>query len=344
MAITHRTATRALDVQRKLHEEPYNYDFYWAVRLLECVHPDNPRVGEARRPSDETFRFSQQASLAFAPSTLSDFEIGKEGKPSRMEVLFFGLFGPNGPLPLHLTDYARDRLRNSEDATFIRFADIFHHRLISLFYRTWADTRPAVNFDRPDSDRFAKYVGAICGYGMPSLWHRDEMPDKAKFYYSAWLSGQTRNAEGLCSILADFFNLPVRIEEFIGHWMELPEDARFRLGESPNTGSLGMTAILGEAVWDCQSKFRIILGPLSLVDYQRFLPGGAGLKHLKSIVRNFIGDELSWDINLILDKREIPELKLGMERQLGWTTKLAVGLPDSDMDELMLNPLFKIKV
>ncbi|MEN8177255.1 MAG: type VI secretion system baseplate subunit TssG [Pseudomonadota bacterium] len=342
MAITHRTATRALELQRQLHDEPYNYDFYWAVRLLECVHPDNPRVGEALRPADEPVRFSQQASLAFAPSTLSGFEIGKEGKASLMEVLFFGLFGPNGPLPLHLTDYARDRLRNSDDSTFSRFADIFHHRFLSLFYRSWANARPAVSFDRPDSDQFAKYIGATCGYGIPSLSERDAMPDNAKFHYAGWMSCQTRNSGGLKAILSDFFNLPVSIDEFIGHWLTLPRDARLLLGKSRETGILGMTAILGEAVWDCQSKFRISLGPLNLIDYERFLPGGDGLKHLKAIVRNYIGDDLSWDLNLILKKKEVPELRLGEERQLGWTTKMVDGLPDRDMDDLLLNPLFKL--
>ncbi len=343
MAITYRTATRALELQRKLHEEPFNYDFYWALRLLECVHPDNPRIGESLRPADEPIRFSQQASLAFAPSTLSDFEIGIEGKPSRLEVLFFGLFGPNGPLPLHLTDYARDRLRNSDDSTFIKFADIFHHRLLSLFYRSWANVRPAVNFDRPESDRFAAYIGATCGYGMSSLRERDGMPDIAKFHYANWLSCQTRNAEGLKSILSDFFKLTVSIREFVGHWLTLPDDARLKLGESRDTGTLGMTAILGEAVWDCQTKFQIILGPLDLKDYKRFLPGGTGLKHLKAIVRNYISDELSWDLNLILKKSEVPELRLGTEWQLGWTTKMVDGVPDEDMDNLLLNPLFKLK-
>ncbi len=343
MAITHRTATRALELQRKLHEEPYNFDFFWAVRLLECVHPDNPKIGESLRPADEPLRFSQQPSLAFAPSTLSGFEIGTDGQPSRMEVLFFGLFGPNGPLPLHLTDYARDRLRNSDDSTFARFADIFHHRLLSLFYRSWANARPAVNFDRPENDRFAAYIGATCGYGMPSLCARDGMPDIAKFHYAGWMSSQTRNAEGLRSILADFFKLSVSIKEFVGHWLTLPEDARFKLGESAETGALGVTTILGEAVWDCQSKFQIILGPLDLVDYLRFLPGGTGLEHLKAIVRNYISDELSWDLNLILKKAEVPELRLGTERQLGWTTKLVNGATEKDMDELMLNPQFKLK-
>jgi len=342
MATTHRTATRALALQRQLQATPHEFDFFWAVRLLEAVYPDNPRVGEAPRPADEPFRFAQQPSLAFAPSTLSRFEPGKEGKPPLLEVLFFGLFGPNGPLPLHLTDYARDRLRNADDDTFSRFADIFHHRLLSLFYRSWANARPAVSFDRPASDRFAAYIGATCGYAMPASRDRDAMPDSAKFHYAGWMSCPTRNPDGLRAILSDFFSLPVAIEEFVGHWMTLPTDARLYLGRSRETGTLGLTTILGKAVWDCQSKFRIRLGPLELEEYERFLPGGTGLKHLKAIVRNYIGDELSWDLNLILKKVAVPELRLGRERRLGWTTKMVDGTPARDMDDLLLNPRFRL--
>ncbi|MDJ0807837.1 MAG: type VI secretion system baseplate subunit TssG [Gammaproteobacteria bacterium] len=342
MAITHRTAIRALELQRQLHTEPFKFDFYWAVRLLECAHPDHPRVGDALRPVDEPLRFSQQASLAFAPSTLAGFEIAKQGEPAVMEILFFGLFGPNGPLPLHLTDYARDRLRNADDSTFTAFANIFHHRLLSLFYRVWANARPAVSYDRPDCDQFAKYTGAVCGYASPALRERDGMPDIAKFHYAGWMSCQTRNADGLRAILSDFFDLPVSIEEFIGHWMTLPVDARLYLGKTRDTGTLGMTAILGGAVWDCQSKFRIRLGPLELIDYERFLPGGTGLKHLRAIVRNYVGDDLRWDLNLILKKQQIPELRLGRERRLGWTSKLVNGELEKDMDDLLLNPLFSL--
>ena len=41
------------------------------------------------------------------------------------------------------------------------------------------------------------------------------------------------------------------------------------------------------------------------------------------MVRNFIGDELSWDVNLILKERDIPTLKLGENGRLGWTTWLS---------------------
>jgi type VI secretion system protein ImpH len=341
MAITHRTATRALSTYEELREAPYEFDFYWAMRLLECVHPDNPRIGSSRRPVEDPVRFGQEPSAAFAPSSIKNFIPPKEGRKPRLEVLLFGLFGPNGPLPLHLTEYAKDRLRNSDDPTFSRFADIFHHRMLSLFYRAWANAQPAINFDRPDEDRYSTFIGATFGLGMPSLRKRDAMPDLAKLHYAGWFAAQTRSADGLKSIVADFFKLPASIQQFVGHWMEIPEEGRFRLGESPDTGVLGMTTIIGKSVWDRQNKFRIIMGPLDIDDYRRMLPGGNGLKRLIAMVRNYVGDELTWDLNLILKRKQVPPLTLGGEGQLGWTTWMTSKPLKHDGDDLMLNPFIK---
>lgn len=341
MAAEKQTPTHAVAFYQALRQTPWAFDFFQALRHLECLHADKPRLGCSRRPADDPVRLTQQPSLDFAPSTLAAFD--SDGKPDtgatappRLEVFFFGLFGPNGPLPLHLTDYARDRLRNAHDPTFARFADVFHHRLLSLFYRAWADARPTVTFDRPESDRFAAYVGSLFGLGMDSLCHRDAMPDLAKRHYAGLLSGQTRHADGLRAMLADFFTLPVEIESFIGHWLTLPESSRCRLGESRATGELGSTAVIGERVWDCQHKFRIIIGPLSLTDYERLLPGGDSLKRLAAIVRNYIGDELEWDLNLVLKKEAVPDLRLGMQGRLGWTTWLMERRLDKDAADLRL--------
>ena len=76
------------------------------------------------------------------------------GRPPRLQVRLFGLFGPNGPLPLHITEYARERLRHAGDPTLSRFLDVFHHRFLALFYRAWAQAQPHVNRDRPKEDRF----------------------------------------------------------------------------------------------------------------------------------------------------------------------------------------------
>lgn len=339
MACENRTSSTIVAFTRTLRQEPYKFDFFQALRRLECLYRNKPRIGQSRRLADDFLRLAQEPSMAFAPSTLASFKPGRDGRPPRLSQYFLGMLGPNGPLPLHLTEYARDRLRNFDDPTLIRFLDIFHHRILSLFYRGWASAQPTVSFDRPEADRFAVYIGSLVGLAMPSLRERDAVPDLAKLHYAGRLVCQTRHTEGLQAIVADFFKLPVSIEQFIGHWLTLPPDCHCLLGSSPETGTLGVTAAIGERVWDCQHKFRIVLGPMSFADYRRLLPGGDSLKRLVAWVRNYIGDELIWDVNLVLRKDEVPPLKLGKTAQLGWTAWLTSGPLSEDADDLKLDAL-----
>jgi type VI secretion system protein ImpH len=336
MASPDRTQAYAVDLFETLRRTPYAFHFFQALRRLECLYRDRPRLGKSIRLTDDPVRLAQEPSLAFAPATLAAFKPGDD-RPPRLSEYFFGLFGPNGPLPTHLTEYVRDRVRNHGDYTFARFADIFHHRMLCLFYRAWADAQPTVSFDRPENDRFQVYIGAPFGLGMPSLWNRDAVPDLAKFHYAGRLVCQTRNAEGLRAILADFFKLPVTIETFVGHWLPLSEASRCRLGETPTTGLLGMTAVIGERVWDCQYKFRIVMGPMGLEEFQRLLPGGESLRRLVAWVRNYVGHELLWDFNPILKKEEVPPLVLGAGTRLGWTTWLTSRPLERIADDLKLD-------
>jgi type VI secretion system protein ImpH len=121
--------------------------------------------------------------------------------------------------------------------------------------------------------------------------------------------------------------------------MDLPENGRCRLGRSPETGTLGLTAIAGARVWGCQQKFRIVLGPVDFAHYRRLLPGGESLRRLVALVRNYTGDELNWDLNLILKREEVPASKLGGAGRLGWSTWLGRRQAESDADDLMLDPL-----
>lgn len=333
-----RAAPADLTLEEALEREPERFDFFQALRRLECAHADKPRLGEALRSNDDPVRLGEEPSLAFAPRTVASFRRPRADRPPRLSVFSFGLFGPNSPLPLHLTEYARDRLRNFNDPTFARFADLFHHRLLCLFYRAWANARPTVHYDRPESDRFAFYVGSLCGLGMPSLRNRDDLPDLTKLHYAGRLAGPARGAEGLRDLLAAFFQVPLEIEQFVGHWLELPEQSRCRLGESATTGALGETAILGGRVWTCQQKFRVVMGPLTLRDYRRLLPGGESQKRLVSLVRTYLGDELTWDVNLILRRDEVPPLGLDGTAQLGLTTWCASRPPETDPKELTLKP------
>jgi type VI secretion system protein ImpH len=327
-----------MSVDALLGDELFRFGFFQVLRRLECLHRDRPRIGEAITIGDEFLRLGQDPSLAFAPSTLTSYRPGTDGRAPRLGVAFFGLFGPNGPLPLHLTDYAHDRLRNSGDRTLVCFADIFHHRMLSLFYRAWAQAQPSVSFDRPESDRFGEYVASFIGIGTSTLKKRDAAPDIAKLYYSGHFSLQTKNACGLRELLADYFEVPVAIGEFQGSWVEIPEPERLRVGESRATGTLGVSTIIGSRVWDRQLKFRIVCGRMRLEDYERLLPDSPSFARMKALVRTYIGDELVWDVQLILAREEIPDLELGRSGRLGWTTWLFSEPPARDGDELVLDP------
>ena len=321
----------------KLAAEPWAFSFYQAMRRLEAAWPDRPRFGHSSHLAQDSLRLAQEPSVMFAPSTLAGWEPGQDDRPTRLLVHFFGLFGPDGPLPLHLTEYARDRRRNHRDPTFQQFADIFHHRTLSLLYRAWADVRPTISFDRPEEDRFALYLGALIGLGMDSLRNRDAMPDLTKLHFAGHLACQTRHAEGLSSILTAFFRMPVRIESFIGAWLTLPARDRTRLGAGVNVAGLGATTLLGGRVWTRQHKFRVVFGPLSLDEYLRLLPGGLSFHRLIPIVRNYAGDTLIWDVNLILRRQEVPPIELGRTGRLGWTTWLMPRNKTVDAADLFLN-------
>jgi type VI secretion system protein ImpH len=339
MADENRTAAKSVALLRALEQEPYRFGFFQALRRLECAYPERARTGTSNRPQDDPVRFGQEPSMAFAPATLSGCKLSRKGFPPRLSVLFFGLFGPNGPLPLHLTEYSRDRLRNADDPTLARFADMFHHRLLSLFYRAWADAEPTTSLDRPQDDRFSRLLGALCGIGNEAMRDRDAMPDFAKLYFTGRLSAQTRNAEGLLAVLRYYFHMPVSLQQFVGEWLTVPAQFCMRLGESIQTCALGQTTTLGARVWECQHKFRLTFGPLSMDEYQRLLPGGTTLVRLFAIVRNYAGDEFNWDINLILKREEFRPTVLGAFGQLGWTTWMSEQMPDKDPDRLYINPM-----
>ncbi len=315
---------------------PHAWDFNRVMRELEALYADRPRFGHSVRPAQDAIRLGQEASVEFASAMLAGVARGTDGRPDRLSVNFFGLFGPDGPLPLHLTEYARDRLRNERDPSFQRFADLFHHRALSLMYRAWADVRPAVSFDRPATDRFATYVGALAGLGMASLRDRDAMPDLSKLHFAGLLANQTRHADGLAAILTSFFTMPVRIACFIGSWLGLEPFDHTRLSGGGDPARLGGGALLGRRVWSRQHKFRLIFGPLSLTEYERLLPGGPSFHKLVPIVRNYAGDVLAWDVQFVLRAPEVPDTRLGQSGRLGWTTWLKPRRNPQDAADLLL--------
>ncbi|AVQ07163.1 TPA: type VI secretion system baseplate subunit TssG [Xanthomonas vasicola pv. zeae] len=333
MASPSRQSADPVALFARLDAQPQDFELFEALRRLECAHPTQPRLGQAARPLEEPVRLGQRASLVFPPRDIDSVHAGVDGRPPTLRTLSLGLFGPHGALPLHLTEHAIER-EGAGDPTFTAFADIFHHRMIALWYRAWTDARPTVQMDRPGDDRFGTRLDALTGVHQPALRGRDAMPVAARRHFAGRFVAQARNAEGLRAVLIGLFDIPVQVQQFIANWLPLPEDGRLRMGRA--AARIGRDATLGASARNAQHRFRLRLGPLDIARYREFLPGSDALAMLTAAVRGYVGDEQAWDLQLVLAREDVPLPVLGQGQRIGLSLWLGHYRHPLDADQLVL--------
>jgi len=322
-------------LRESLEGQPWELDWFNLLRWFEAKNPHVPRLGKAMRASDEIVRISHPPSMRFAPATLAGFDQDFLGRP-RLEQLAFGLFGPNGPLPLHLTEYVHNARHIDKNAGLVAFFDIFQHRAALLFYRAWASTQATVSLDRADDDSFSRYLGSLTGYGEEKNQGLSQIAEHARHYMAGHLVRLTRNPEGLTAILSGFFGCTFKIEERVMNWLQLSPRDYSTLGGHSAASRLGMGAVCGVSVPDRLHRFRIHAGALDMARYERFLPIGDWYEPLRDWVRHYCGFELAWDVRLILRAQDVPAVVLGGTTRLGWTSWLCTAKPEQDRGDLIL--------
>jgi type VI secretion system protein ImpH len=305
-----------------LEREPYTFEFFQAVRLLALMHPARQVVGRFTRPAEEVVHFGANPNVSFPPSQLHSLEMPEDG-PAFLRVNFMGLTGPMGVLPLAYSELVLERLR-ARDRAMRDFFDIFNHRMISLFCQAWEKYRFSIPYERRERDRFSYRVLALLGLATPGLQERQEVPDESLLFYSGLLSLHTHSAAGLRQLLSDYFGVPVEIEQFVGAWYPVDRESQYSLGESHrDEEKLGFGCVVGDEVWDQQSRVRIRMGPLTLEQYADFLPGGSAWRHVKALTGFFAGNEFDMELQLVLRRQEVPPcelLPLETAPRLGWTS------------------------
>lgn len=315
-------ALAALDtLWAQVQHEPWAHDFFALMRQVDALRPHAPRTGEAQRPSQEALRLAQAPELDFAPAPLARLEL-RPGAPPRLHQRFFGLLGPQGAMPLHITEYVRERLHQHGDGAAAHFLDLFHHRMLSLFYRAWAQAQPVVQADRPASDRYLAWLSALAGLppAPPAL------PQRALAYHAGLISARSRHAEGLCKVLGAYFGVGVNVLANLGQWLPLGGAQQGRLGHTaiPNrnlhrpapSAQLGHSALAGSRVFSHQARFGLVLGPLSRQQFDAFLPGGSAWPELRAWVPLLAGPELNWELRLTLRPDAQAPARLSKQREL----------------------------
>ena len=349
------TDRQHIELVHSLVKHPYRFDFFQAVRLLmrqarhtasDSDHVARP-VGHDYPPHREIVRFRVLPSHSFAAAEIATFvpadpQSGQH--PAEMTVTFLGLTGPVGVLPQHYTQTVIDRLR-LKDHALRDFLDLFNHRTISLFYRAWEKHHVPPLLERAKAeqqeDAFTRSLFCMIGLGRPALRNRLEVDDETFLCYAGLFSHYPRNAVSLERMLADFLQLPAIVQQFQGEWLDLEAHQQTGL---PNATSpdglncqLGVSAIAGQRVWSVESRFRLRLGPMNYREFCSFYPSRRRLTRLGQLVRTYVGTDLEFDIQLVLEREEVPPCLLTADEldgpRLGWNTWVWSQAPASDPDE-----------
>lgn len=327
-------------LNEKLFDEPYRFEFFQAVRLLEKIYPERANVGHDALPLKEVARFRSHPSNTFPPSEI--FEINDETddftgeQKLEMVVNFMGMVGPQGVLPMHYTELVMERVRY-RDTSLYAFLDVFTHRAVSLFFRAWEKYRFPVSYERGKDD-FTEFLFDFVGLGTGGMGGRMHLDDESLLPYSGLIAQKPHSVSALKQMLSDYFNVPAKVKQFTGQWLALDEESITRLGEA--NSRLGLNTVIGTRVWDDQSKFRVVFGALSFPEFQAFLPNGTAHKAMKSIIRFMVGEELDFDVQLKLKRKEVPGTILttrAMRRpMLGWTSFLKTKPFKKDDEQVIL--------
>jgi type VI secretion system protein ImpH len=348
-----------ISLAENLLRESHRFEFFQAVRVLERMAadenaPDGQRqpVGEDHAPRQEAVRFRVIPAQSFPAGEIVEIrseaskESSSKSSPPEMTVAFLGLTGPNGVLPRHYTSLLIERVR-AKDYALRDLLDLFHHRILSLFYRAWEKYRFPIAYERfareghtVKEDLFTDCLYSLLGLGTGGLRGRVGFDDEAFLYYGGFFAHSPRNAISLESLLADYFEQSVRILQFHGQWLYLSREDQSALpnDERPEglNCQLGRNVIVGERVWDIEGKFRVRLGPLGIEDFHRFTPDGDALKPLCDVIRTYAGSQFDFDVQPVLKAAEVPWCRLGggeSPSQLGWNTWIRCKEFDDDVDD-----------
>ncbi len=327
-------------LKEELFDEPYRFEFFQAVRLLGKIHADKKTVGSDALPADEYVRFRSRVALDFPSSEVHEIRLTEDPQTGdeRREMLvnFMGMIGPSGVLPNHYTEIVMERIRQKDTAMWA-YLDIFTHRAVSMFYQAWGKYRFPVGYERGE-DHFTRYLYDLIGLGTKGLRGRMALPDESLLPYAGLISQRPHSTNSLENILSDYFGVKAKIEQFFGQWLELGKNDLSKLGKV--NSELGVSTVIGSRVWDQQSKFRTKIGPVPFKQYMSFLPNGSAYAAFRSIARFIVGSELDFDLQMILQKKQVPSAILTTRAlrkpMLGWTTFLKTQPFKKDDDQLVL--------
>ena len=299
------------------------------IQSLQAMRAPEPAGSESIQPRKG--QISLHAILAaheeeqWVPSQQQDTrQIGR----IEMVPAFMSLLGASGTLPIVYTEMLARHAMMQRDRSPSEFLDIFLHRMVILFYEAWRKYRPVLSFEPMDRQPLLAFVLAFVGLGQVPLRNRlgglkGGVSDQTVGFFSGLMRQKPVSALAIQQILASYFAVQVEVQQFVGRWFRLERQSQTSLGV--RNAALGQGACSGERVWQRDLRVRLVLGPMSREQYQRFLPGGQAAFALKHLLTQLTGILIEYEIRLCLRREEV------QPSQLGWSAKTLPGdAPQTD--------------
>jgi type VI secretion system protein ImpH len=312
-------------VEDWLFDEGYRFDFFQAVRLLAMRVPPFARGKIGPDNDGEVVRFRSSIEMAFPAADVARVTRGEHaGDAPEITVNLIGVAGALGPIPRPFAQLVYDRVRQGDKA-MREFLDIFNHRLAMLLYQGREYRRIGFEVGPPRQQRAARYQASLIGMGTAGLQDRLPIPDDALLHFSGILGRRPTSMTGLETLLRGVFGLQVQGRSLQGSWTRLDESQELRLGITGDNQVLGQSAVLGQRVWDQQSEFELILGPLSWEQFKDLLPGGKGFKAVSATTRFVVGPLLRFKLTLRILAANLPAVPVSASggARLGFNTWLS---------------------
>lgn len=356
---------RESSVEERLLAQPYRFEFFQAVRMLElALKAQGVKADQALALH---IRFENSTSLSFPPSEIEslrahtlDAEIenpvgddsgrgtnesecgdaesesdgvdaedkSKKQKRYYLTPSFMGFLGPNGTLPRHYSERIIAHQLYKRDRAPTAFLDTYSNRAVALFYSAWKKYRLELEHESKGKNGFLPLLMSLSGLGYTSLRDRlsqtsTGIEDESLAFYAGALRHRPMSATYLESLLSDYFEVNIKIKQFVGRWYTLPKEHQSTLGVA--NAELGVSALSGQRVWQRDLRIGLLIGPLRKKEFAKFLPREIAARALEQMLKMLVGLTLEFEVQLILRAEDVGNCDLSDHRssgRLGWDTFL----------------------
>lgn len=280
-------------------------------QLFESLHlieqfllKSNANLGTDHLPSQETIELKVAQQLGYEVGEFTTVE-SKRNQSLVVMTNLIGLTGENGVLPKHYSELILQRLKDS-DPTLQDFLDIFNHRILSLFYRTWQSFQPAVQHRKVSVNEFSSWNQVL-----ESL--TGGLGDRA-IHWGGLFSQPVKSRGSIQACMESLSGCDVIIRDFKGKWMHLTECEQTRLCSKRlpegQYSELGRGASLGRKAWNVNAGFMVEFVAKGQEQVHGMMPNGERIREIKALCKDLLGNTASVEWSLTAQYKHLPKVQL----------------------------------